>query len=326
MASPFTSHGREVTSGVTIGIAVSEPGLLEPETLLRDGDAALYRAKRTGRGHYLVHESTMAGNAMRRWRLKNDVGKAADRGELVMHYQPIVELATGIVTGMEALLRWRHPLFGLILPDEFIPLAEEAGQIVALGRWGTEQVCETMAQWGPDTPSIALNLSATQFSDPGLVSDIAAHLDRTGIDPGKLRLEITEQITIEDLAETVSTLKQLRELRVGVSFDDFGSGYSSLRYLRELPVSGVKLDRSFMRDLESDPGAQAMVRGIVSLAHAIGLSVTAEGIESAGQLELMHAIGCDHGQGFYLARPGPILAGDPMRRIDIPTNPPWVSP
>jgi EAL domain-containing protein (putative c-di-GMP-specific phosphodiesterase class I) len=183
-----------------------------------------------------------------------------------------------------------------------------------------------MAQWGPDTPSIALNLSATQFSDPGLVSDIAAHLDRTGIDPGKLRLEITEQITIEDLAETVSTLKQLRELRVGVSIDDFGSGYSSLRYLRELPVSGVKLDRSFMRDLESDPGAQAMVRGIVSLAHAIGLSVTAEGIESAGQLELMHAIGCDHGQGFYLARPGPILAGDPMRRIDIPTNPPWVSP
>jgi diguanylate cyclase (GGDEF)-like protein/PAS domain S-box-containing protein len=325
MALPFSSHGREVRSGVTIGIAVSEPGLLEPEALLRDGDAALYRAKRTGRGRYLLHESTMAGNPSRRWQLKTDVGHAADRGELMMHYQPIVALTTGIVTGMEALLRWQHPVFGLVPPDEFIPLAEESGQIVALGRWGVTQVCERLGQWGSNAPSIALNVSATQFSEPDLVRDIAAQLARTGIDPGKLRLEITEQITIEDMVGTESTLLQLRELGVGVSIDDFGSGYSSLRYLRELPVTDIKLDRSFMRGLESDPGAQAMVTGIVSLAHAIGLSVTAEGIETAGQLELMQTIGCDHGQGFYLARPGPILTGDPIRRIDVPTNPPWAS-
>jgi diguanylate cyclase (GGDEF)-like protein/PAS domain S-box-containing protein len=320
MGSPFSSHGREVTIGLTIGVAVSEPGLLKAEALLRDGDAALYRAKRTGRGHYLVHESTMSGNAMRRWRLKTDVGKAAARGELMMHYQPIVALTTGIVTAMEALLRWQHPVYGMVPPDEFIPLAEEAGQIVALGRWGLTQVCETLRQWGVDAPSIAFNVSATQFSDPGLVQNIAAEIARTSIEPGKLRLEITEQITIEDVAGTVSTLTELRELGVGVSIDDFGSGYSSLRYLRELPVSGVKLDRSFMRGLESDPGAQAMVMGIVSLAHTIGLSVTAEGIETAGQLALMHAIDCDFGQGFYLALPAPILAGDPIRRIDVPPN------
>lgn len=323
MATPFIYHGREVAIGVTIGIAVSEPGLLQPAILLRDGDAALYRAKRAGRGHLIVHAPGMTGNATRRWRLKTDMREAADRGELTMHYQPIVAMTSGIVTGMEALLRWQHPVYGLVPPDEFIPLAEEAGQIVALGRWGVTQVCETLRRWGPEAPAIALNFSATQFVDPNLVRDIAAQVARTAIDPGKLRLEITEQIMIEDLVGTVSTLTQLRDLGVDVLIDDFGSGYSSLRYLRDLPVTGVKLDRSFMRGLETDPGAQAMLTGIVSLAHAIGLSVTAEGIETAGQLALIRTIGCDHGQGFYLARPRPAPTGEPIKRVDVPTDPPW---
>ena len=316
IATPFQAHGREVTTGVTIGIAVSEPGLLQPEVLLRDGDAALYNAKRTGRGHYLVHESTMSGNAMRRWRLKNDVGEAADRGELVMHYQPIVALASGAVSGMEALLRWRHPVYGMVSPDEFIPLAEEAGQMVALGQWGLTQVCDVLARWGADSLPISLNFSATQFSDPNLVSDVAAELARTGIDPRTLRLEITEQVVIEDLAGTVSTLRQLRELGVGVAIDDFGAGYSSLRYLRELPVTDIKLDRLFLHGLETDPGALAMITGIITLAHAIGLPVTAEGIETAGQLALLRGIDCDYAQGFHLGRPGPAPA-DPASRIEI---------
>lgn len=322
MADPFIYQGREVAIGVTIGIAVSEPGLLQPEVLLRHGDAALYRAKRAGRGHAVLHTSEMTGNATRRWRLKTDMREAADRGELTMHYQPIVAMTSGIVTGMEALLRWQHPVYGLVPPDEFIPLAEEAGQIVGLGRWGVTQLCETLRQWGPEAPAIAINFSATQFNDPSLVSAIAAEIARTRIDPRKLRLEITEQIMIEDMVRTVATLNQLRELGVSVSIDDFGSGYSSLRYLRELPVSGVKLDRSFMRGLETDPGAQAMLTGIVSLAHAIGLSVTAEGIETAGQLALIRAIGCDEGQGFYLAMPMPAFAARETIRVEMSVDSP----
>lgn len=328
MAAPFVWHGHEVVVGVTIGIAVSEPGLKHPEILLRDGDAALYRAKHAGRGRSVVHVSETSettGNAKRRWRLKTDVGEAADRGELMMHYQPIVTLTSGDVTGMEALLRWEHPVHGLISPDEFIPLAEEAGQIVALGLWGMAKVCETLSQWGSRAPEIGLNLSATQFNDPTLMSALIAQVARTGIDPRKLRLEITEHMVIEDIVGTVSTLNQVRKLGVGVSIDDFGSGYSSLRYLRELPVTGVKLDRSFVHGLETDPGAQAMVKGIVSLAHAIGLSVTAEGIETAGQLALLRAIGCDQGQGFYLARPGPVSTEGPTLRVDVPVDPPWTS-
>ncbi|MGI8484343.1 MAG: putative bifunctional diguanylate cyclase/phosphodiesterase [Thermomicrobiales bacterium] len=317
MTAPFVWNGHEVVVGVTIGIAVSEPGLKHPEILLRDGDAALYRAKQAGRGRSIVHVPEMTGIAERRWRLKMDVGEAADRDELVMHYQPIVMLASGDVTGMEALLRWQHPVYGLISPDEFIPLAEEAGQIVALGRWGLARVCEMLSYWGARAPEIGLNLSATQFNDPTLVSAIVAQIARTGIDPRKLRLEITEHIVIDDIVATVSTLNQLRNLGVGVSIDDFGSGYSSLRYLRELPVTGVKLDRSFMRGLETDPGAQAMVTGIVSLTHAIGLSVTAEGIETARQLALVRAIGCDQGQGYLLAPPAPVSPEDPPLRIDV---------
>ncbi len=325
MTAPFVWHGHEIVVGVTIGIAVSEPGLRHPEILLRDGDAALYRAKQAGRGRSVVHVPEMTGIAERRWRLKTDVGEAADRGELMMLYQPIVTLASGDVTGMEALLRWEHSVYGLISPDEFIPLAEEAGQIVALGRWGMANVCELLSHWGSRAPEIGLNLSATQFNDPTLMSALVAQVARTGIDPRKLRLEITEHIVIEDIVGTVSTLNQVRNLGVGVSIDDFGSGYSSLRYLRELPVTGVKLDRSFVHGLETDPGAQAMVKGIVSLAHAIGLSVTAEGIETAGQLALLCAIGCDQGQGYLLARPGPVSTEGPTLRVDVPVDPPWTS-
>ena len=324
MTDPFTCRGGEVPIGVTIGVAVSEPGLLKPDILLRDGDAAMYRAKRAGRGQVLLHTSGMEENAMRRWRLRTDVAEAAARGQLEMHYQPIVALATGAVSGMEALLRWRHPVYGMVPPDEFIPLAEEAGQIVALGRWGLTQVCELLARWGPDSPPVSLNFSATQFSDPGLVSGIADQIAHSVIDPGKLRLEITEQIMIEDLAGTVATLTQLRQLGVSVAIDDFGSGYSSLRYLRELPVTDVKLDRSFMHDLENDLGGLAMISGIATIAHAIGLPVTAEGIETAGQLALLRGIGCDYGQGFHLGRPVP--APDvPPGHIDLSGSSPWVA-
>jgi diguanylate cyclase (GGDEF)-like protein/PAS domain S-box-containing protein len=324
MTEPFACGGRPVPIGVTIGIAVSEPGLLKPDVLLRNGDTAMYRAKRSGRGHYLVHTSGLESNTIRRWRLRTDVAEAVDRGELEMYYQPVVALESGAISRMEALLRWRHPVYGPVPPDDFIPLAEEAGQIVALGYWGIRQVCEQLSRWGPDSPSVSLNFSATQFSDPGLVGELADQIAQSAIDPRKLSVEITEQVMIEDLAGAVLTLTQMRELGVGIALDDFGSGYSSLRYLRELPVTDVKLDRSFMYGLETDPGTLAVVSGFVTIAHAIGLSVTAEGVETAGQLSLMKEIGCDFGQGFYLGRPGPAPA-DPASRIDITTSPPWES-
>ncbi|MBA3379380.1 MAG: EAL domain-containing protein [Chloroflexia bacterium] len=318
MAAPFVWQGREVTVGVTIGIAIAEDGTVQSDALLRDGDAALYSAKRAGRGSAIVHRTGMSGHAERRWALKTGLRDAAGRGEFVLHYQPIVDLATGHVGRVEALIRWHHPVFGLVPPNEFIPIAEEAGHILSVGRWVIEEVCRQLRQWGSGTPAIAINLPTAQFTDPELARDIGTAMARFGIDPRMLWVEITEHMLVDDLPATVSTLNQLRKLGVSMAIDDFGTGYSSLRYLRELPVDSIKLDRSFVHGLESSPGALAIVEGITSLAHAIGLTVTAEGIETVGQLTRLRAIGCDRGQGFYLARPAPADEHPPTVTLLLP--------
>lgn len=319
MVAPFVWNGRDVVVGVTIGIAVAESGMVRSEVLLRDGDAALYSAKRAGRGRSVVHTSGLTGNAVRRWTLKTDLRNAVDRREFVLHYQPIVDLETGRVDQVEALIRWHHPRYGLVPPDEFIPVAEETGHIVAIGRWVMDEVCRQLHQWEPESPAIAVNLPAAQFNDRDLVREVTSALAEFAIDPRKLQMEITEHMLIEDLVTTASTLKLLRELGVGVAIDDFGTGYSSLRYLQELPVDVIKLDRSFVQGLESNAGALAIVEGITSLAHAIGLSVTAEGIETVEQLARLRGIGCDRGQGFLLAVPKP--AAEEAPNLVIPLLP-----
>jgi diguanylate cyclase (GGDEF)-like protein/PAS domain S-box-containing protein len=305
MELPFHWLGQDAFIGISIGIAISRSGEEASDVLLRNSDAALYSAKRAGRGRTMRFDVGMNGNAVRHWTLKTDLHGAAERGEFVLHYQPIMNLATGRLDQVEALIRWHHPRHGVISADDFIPVAEESAQIGGIGRWVLREVCRQLAAWGNDAPAIAVNLSASQFNDPDLVRDIASYCRETGVEPQNLLMEITEHVLIEHLPATASTLDQLHQLGVAVAIDDFGTGYSSLRYLRDLPIDAIKLDRSFVHGLESDPGALAIVEGITSLAHAIGLSVTAEGIETTEQLTRLREVGCDRGQGYFLARPAP---------------------
>jgi diguanylate cyclase (GGDEF)-like protein/PAS domain S-box-containing protein len=316
MRAPFVWKGLEVVVSVSIGVAIAEPGQVTSETLLNNSDTALYNAKQGGRNQTIVHTCAMAADILRVRTLRAHLRSAADRGELILHYQPIFNLNTGRVDLLEALVRWQHPRYGLIMPDEFIPIAEETGCIVSIGQWVIEQACRQILEWEPLSPVIAFNLSATEFKNPDLVSGIRSTLARFKIDPRQLRLEITERMLILDLPATATTLNQLRDLGIGVAIDDFGTGYSSLRYLQELPVDAIKLDRSFTQGIESSAGALAVVRGIVSIANAIGLTVTAEGVETLDQLAQVRAIGCDRGQGFFLAVPKPAEPGTP--RIVIP--------
>jgi len=315
LEEPILWQGEEVIIDGFIGIAVSLPGENDPEALLRDATIARLESRRAGGEHVRLFSAELSAVAGRRLALMSEIRRATRRDEFRLDYQPIIELASGRVVQLEALVRWQHPLHGLITPDDFIPDAEATGQIVEIGRWVIGSVCRQLAAWGPDAPPVSVNLSAAQFSDPRLVPEIVAQLEEHGVSPEQLAIEITEYVLVHDLRATAATLQQLRQLGVSVAIDDFGSGYSSLRYLHELPVNALKLDRSFARDLESDPGARAIVSGIASLAHAVDLLVTAEGIETAEQLNALREIGCDQGQGFFIARPvpgadlpGPVIA------------------
>ena len=307
MLAPFDGDGNDIFLGVSIGIAISGDELDQPDAFLRRGDDALLSAKQSGRGRHVLYHPGMSKEIGRRRTLESDIRWAAGREEFVLHYQPIVKLATGMIVQVEALLRWNHPSFGVIPPNEFIPIAEETGQIIQIGEWVLRHACHQLSAWGADAPAMAVNFSAAQFRDQSLVDMIMHELQSLGINPQQLHVEITEGVLIDDVEAIIGNLHRLRECGVIVTIDDFGTGYSSLRYLRDLPVDGIKIDRSFVSGLESDAGALAIVEGITSLAHAIGLTVTAEGIETAEQLSRLRDMGCDFGQGFYLATP--VVAG-----------------
>jgi diguanylate cyclase (GGDEF)-like protein/PAS domain S-box-containing protein len=321
MRQPFTAGGTEMRVGVSIGVAHARSGAETGSELLRNADMAMYSAKNNGRGQWAVFETIMHRRAEERLRLASDLDEALERGQLEVHYQPTIAIASGEMHGAEALLRWHHPTGGLIPPAAFIPIAEETGQIVPIGRWVLHQACEQAAEWHKQFPaqlplSISINLSGRQLADRSLVADVRAVLAHTGIDPATVVLEITESVLMHDVDTVISRLRQLKDLGVRLAIDDFGTGYSSLAYLRQFPVDILKIDQAFVEAATSGAaGGQALVRAIVELGASLHLDTVAEGIEQQEQADLMLTLGCPTGQGFLFARPmppdqlQPLLAG-----------------
>ncbi|MFN8620233.1 MAG: EAL domain-containing protein [Chloroflexota bacterium] len=291
----------------SVGIAGATPGIGADE-LLRDADIAMYLAKGAGGDRYALFDATMSAEAMDRLQLKSELAGASARGELSVVYQPIVDLAAGRVTGMEALMRWNHPIRGAVPPAEFIPLAEQSGAIVELGRWVLDEACSHLAGLGDEAAgmSVSVNVSGRQLGDDGLVDHVRAALLRTGLEPRRLVLEMTESVMIRDLDSGLRTLTRLRALGVRLAIDDFGTGYSSLSYLARLPVDALKIDRSFVTALRHADSAGTLVRSIVEMGRSLGLSCVAEGIEDPADLALLRDMGAAMGQGYLLARPMPI--------------------
>ncbi|MBA2447694.1 MAG: PAS domain S-box protein [Chloroflexi bacterium] len=303
---PFKLGEREVFTSASIGVALSSTEYDRPEEILRDADTALYRAKALGKARHEVFDRAMYRQNVALLHLETDLRRAIDRDELRVHYQPIVSLETGEITGAEALVRWQHPRRGLVPPGEFIPLAEETGIIVPIGEWVLRTACAQARAWRDDgLPAIrvAVNLSARQFKQGYLSATIARTLEETGLDPHGLELELTESIVMGDAEETIATLHELRGTGVQLSIDDFGTGYSSLSYLKRFPIQTLKIDTSFVRDLDAHPTDAAIVRTVITLAHDLRLEVIAEGVESEEELAVLRSLGCDEVQGYLASRP-----------------------
>ena len=316
LARPFLLNGHELFTSASIGIGLGDFRTKTPEYLLRDSDVAMYKAK-NGSSGYRVFEPAMYEGAMRRLALEGDLRRAIERDEFVLHYQPMASVPTGEIVGTEALVRWQHPEHGLLAPSGFIPVAEETGLIVPIGRLVLMEACRQAKEWQrryPKAPPLAVgvNLSARQLRHPGLVSEVADALDHADLNPESLTLEITESTFVEDERSTDEALQRLKELGVRLAIDDFGVGYSSLSYLRYLPVDRLKLDRVLVGSLDTDAKTRAIVRASVDLGHALGMDVVAEGVETHEEFEELRRLGCDVGQGYYWWRPGPSEEADQL--------------
>ena len=305
LKQPFSLRGQDVYVPTSVGIALSASGYERPEDVLRDADTAMYRAKRRGKGRYELFDAGMHTEAVALLTLENDLRRAIERGEFQVYYQPVVRLDDNGITGFEALLRWNHPARGVVLPGEFIGCAEETGLIVPIGEWVLREACTQMQRWHEKYPvsgqlTISVNLSGKQFSHPALIGKA---LRDSALAPSSLKLEITESVIMEDPAAASKLLEQLQRQEVQSYVDDFGTGYSSLSYLHRFPMSALKIDRSFVTNIGPAGENAAIVATIVTLAHNLGMSVIAEGVETAAQLELLRQMGCEYGQGFYFSRP-----------------------
>jgi diguanylate cyclase (GGDEF)-like protein len=305
LSEPFEIIGHQVLIGASIGIALAPEDGKDPDQLLKNADMALYRAKAEGRGMFQFFQKEMDARMQERRHLELDLRKAIATSQFELHYQPIVEITSEKITGFEALLRWHHPEKGLVMPDEFIPIAEEVGLISSIGEWVIKQACVDAAKW-PNKMSVAVNLSAVQFRSPTLVLSVISALAASGLPAQRLALEITETVFLQDDRLVLDTLHQLRELGVRISLDDFGTGYSSLSYLRSFPFDKIKIDRSFTRELQSKDDAVAIVRTIVQLGKSLGMSVIAEGVETEAQLDILRTEGCSEAQGFLFSAAKPI--------------------
>ncbi len=310
IAEPIVIDGIELVLHASAGMVIARDEHDEPQRLLRDADVALLAAKRHGRNQVAAFDSAMRTQAVARLDLEQDLHRAVRDDEFRVVYQPLVELATGEVAGFEALVRWEHPTRGLLLPMDFIPLAERTGLIVNIGEWVISEVCQQAARWRRDGDGLqplvtSINLSARQLGHPDLVGTVAGAIAQAGISSSSIELEITESVLMDDPVLATTILHALRALGVRLSVDDFGTGHSSLGYLKQLPVHALKIDKSFVDGLGVDPNDSAIVAAIVSMGHALGLSVTGEGIETLQQRQVLESLGCDLGQGFYFAKPQP---------------------
>jgi diguanylate cyclase (GGDEF)-like protein/PAS domain S-box-containing protein len=306
---PFRLGGTEAYSSASIGIALSTTGYDDPEDLLRDADLAMYRAKATGRAHYEVFDRAMHERAMRQLRIETDLRRALERDELLLEYQPIVELHGRRIVALEALVRWRHPERGIILPADFIPAAEETGLIAGIGDWVLREACRQLKHWHDllpgIRPAVSVNLSSRQFADADLVERIQVALQLSRLDPEYLHLEITESAVMESGPLITETLERLRGLGVHLCLDDFGTGYSSLSYLHRFPIDTLKIDQSFIGRMGSSGDNAEIVRTIISLGHNLDKRVVAEGVEHLEQLAQLRALNCEYAQGFYFSAPVP---------------------
>jgi diguanylate cyclase (GGDEF)-like protein len=309
---PFLLEGREVVVTMSVGVALNTRRPVSPEALLRDADLAMYRAKGKGKNRYEVFDTDTGAPAIHRLDLELDLRSAVARNEFRLHYQPVVQLETGRVVEFEALVRWQHKDRGLLPPEDFIGLTEETGLIIPIGQWVLTEACRQARLWQEQRPSdppltIGINLSARQLQDPDLIALVSHVLADSGLDPRSLKFEITESVVMQDAPSTLATLHTLRELGIRLAIDDFGTGYSSLGYLKRFPIDTLKIDRSFVEGIVTDPEDAAIVQAVISVAKSLGLSVTAEGIENEAQLRRLQELGCDRGQGYYFGHP---LAAD----------------
>jgi predicted signal transduction protein with EAL and GGDEF domain len=311
LRKPCVVNGHEFHVTTSIGIALYPSDGEDAQSLLRNADTAMYRAKDRGRDNYKLYAPTMNTRIAERVALESSLRHGLEREEFAVHYQPQVSISSGRVVGTEALVRWQHPERGLILPAEFIPVAEDTGLIVPLGAWVLRTACVQNKAWqdaGLPPMRVAVNLSARQFQSRDLPNTIAQVLEETGLDPRCLQLEITEGVAMQDVDFTIAVLRELREMGVGIAIDDFGTGYSSLSYLKVLPVNAVKIDRSFVRDLTVDPNDAAIASSIIAMAHNLKLEVIAEGVETEEQLAFLKGRDCDEMQGFLFSKAVPAEA------------------
>jgi predicted signal transduction protein with EAL and GGDEF domain len=306
IAAPFGLEETEAFVTASLGIALSRGPATRPEALIRDADAAMYRAKERGKARYELFDEGVRARAVERMETENALPRAIERGELRLHYQPMVDLRDGTTRGLEALVRWEHPTRGLLQPAAFVPLAEETGQILELGRWVLHRACRDAARWRRrGRLLLAVNLSARQLLEPELVDSVYGALADSGLPPTDLCLEITESAVMEDVEGALAVLRALRAHEVRIGIDDFGTGYASLSGLRRLPADVLKVDRTFVAGLESGGQDRAIVSAVLGMADALGLVTVAEGVETAGQAAQLQAIGCRYAQGFHFARPLP---------------------
>ena len=304
ISEPFDLDGHRAVIGTSVGIATNPGEAPSPDKLLRNADLALYRAKDHGRGTFRFFEPAMDLQVQTRRVMEQDLRRALPAGEFELYYQPVVDLASNEISGFEALIRWNHPKHGLVAPAAFIPLAEEIGFIIPMGEWVIRQACATAARW-PGELRVAVNISAAQFRNSGLLQVIIGALSASGLPPTRLEIEITETVLLQNRETTLAALHQLRALGIRIAMDDFGTGYSSLTYLQSFPFDKIKIDRSFVKDIDRNTGSLNIVRAVAALASGLGMTATAEGVETHGQLAQIVAAGCNEMQGYLFSQPLP---------------------
>jgi diguanylate cyclase (GGDEF)-like protein len=308
MIRAFDIAGNEIFTSVSIGIVLSSSGHDAPELLLRSADMAMYRAKDAGRSRYEMFDREMHTEALDRLQRETDLRKAVEREEFILHYQPVISLPDGRISGVEALIRWNHPTRGRVPPIEFISIAEDMGLIIPIGQWVLEEACRQVRIWhmmpgGDPELTVGVNVSAKQFQQPDLVQKIANAIQATGFPSHLLKLEMTESVIIDNTESATRTLAELKSLGVQIHMDDFGTGYSSLSYLHRLPIDAMKIDRSFVSQMDTDQRQMQLVQTILLLAANLGVATVGEGVENVAQLALLRKLACNYGQGYLFSKP-----------------------